>query len=69
MTPSFIIIFFKFTGLLIPAAGGIVMLLLWLRVIPFKKDLDENEKAYRKFSKFILILSMIMFFTVIMRFF
>ncbi|OGV51212.1 MAG: hypothetical protein A2017_04925 [Lentisphaerae bacterium GWF2_44_16] len=64
-----LVILLKFLGLLIPAAGGIVMLLLWLRVIPFKKDLDENEKVYRKYSNFILTLSIIMFLTVIMRFF
>lgn len=53
-------IWFRLLDASIPFMGGIFMLLLWLKVIPLKKDFKENKIFYAKYSKFIIVLSILL---------
>jgi hypothetical protein len=58
--------FLKIVDSLIPLSTGIMLLLFYFRKIPIRKDPAEDDAAYKKFSKFLLICSIVLFMYVLL---
>lgn len=51
---------FKIIHAIVPLIGGVLLLLIWLKVIPMRRDLELNKTVYKKYSKLIFVLTLIL---------